>query len=346
MYSTAKDVHAAITSKLYQTNSNRKRTYRPEEIDEAFNDTMFKFIEERSVINPAAVGLDETVKRQDDLKDLKVSKHYIDVYMDVAGSTHSPLVYAVLPSNYYKFSALELGLNYDCNRVNHIIKNVDTHIYQMPFSVLTSPSEYTEDLIVMDGENIYNANALKVIVHNVAGQFIAVNSILASVAHLKGVSFYWEYYLDVFKPNSFIIVTDEAKTFELTRATGTVIIAQVNKQYVEFDYQTNMISPCELAQSKNLPLMRTNYYMNKNRQRRPLIELEAGKLRINYDVKYLPTGAHLTYIKKPILLNLKLNLMTDFKSHITEIVDLTVANLLKTIEGLQGAEAITIKNTQ
>ena len=35
MYSTPKDIHVAITSKLYQINSNRKRTLRPEEIDKS-----------------------------------------------------------------------------------------------------------------------------------------------------------------------------------------------------------------------------------------------------------------------------------------------------------------------
>ena len=67
MYSTAKDVHIAIQAGLNQIDSNRKRTFRPEELDAAFNQAMFKFIEERSVIKPTPDGLGETVKRVDDL---------------------------------------------------------------------------------------------------------------------------------------------------------------------------------------------------------------------------------------------------------------------------------------
>ncbi len=359
MYSTAKEVHIGIQSKLNQINSNRKRTFRPEEIDEAFNSTMLKYIAERSQIKKEPTGLLETVKRYDDLRDLNVVRKYVSVQM-----TSYPI--CVLPVDYYLFESLELNINYDCNRTAVATKEKTNYgISTIAFPTPANASEYSDlKLTHITGGNTVVYDIVDYSLENltnVDSKFMIINSILEAMEAnetLVAYNFYWERFNNVYVKDSFIVVYNFEKSLTLFNLEyGSVNNDDVSLTNMPTLYDfvdkdevplpiTNEV-PTELVASKEIDNIKRNYYMYKNRHTRPLLELERNTLRIDYNVKYLPLSGYLTYIKRPVMLNLKAGIMTDFQSHIEEIIDLTVTNLSLTLSGdLQATASISAKNNQ
>jgi len=352
MYSTAKEVHIGIMSKLYQLNSNRKRTIRPEELDNAFNGAMLRFIEERSIVNAADTGLDETVKRQDDLKDLKVSRKSVSIVVD-SDTFDTPFesdvkVMAILPNDYYKFEGLELVTSHNCNRKKDTVNliDVDKKPYIVEFTTPSDASKY-DTFTLATSTAFYNTVLAKMTgFKNVESKFAIINSVL----NTANFDVYWENFLGDNFNNNFIVYTDKPPVTLLLDGTST-IGTLINDSLKEFeisdsDVSKNELVPTELVASKELIDIRANVYAYRNRHRKPLIELENNVLRIDYNIKYIPIKAYISYIKKPIFINLKGGIMTDFKSHIDEIIDMAAAMLQQTFDGKEGLIRQTLQNAK
>ena len=342
MYSTVKELHVAIISRLYQINSERKATFKPEELDYYFNDTMLSFIEERSIILPSPNGLFETVKRYDDLRDLnETQKVNVNIINDN--------IYCILPSDYYKFQELQLHLNYDCFRKLDEVKTQDKQIsyYVLKFDDATIANEYDTFKIedIVNTTTLYKSSDYNMTdFTNVKSKFMIVNSILENFKRDNGFDIYWENYGDLHFSNSFIIIQDYNylnNHYSITVGSNVIFSTGANLNVKEFDYidpvtlkpDVNLISPTELVATKHFNVIKQNYYLYKNRHTKPLIQLTKNRIKVDYNPKYVPLFGMLDYIKRPILINYKSNIMTDFTSHISEIIDLTVTKLNLILNG-------------
>jgi len=360
MYNTVKEIHVAMVSRLMQINSERKHTFKHEELDYVFNDAMLAFIEERSVITPNPNGLFETVKRYDDLKDLNVVDKIVKIIFskDTYGNKK---VFCYLPIDYYKYQDLSLHLNYDCFRKDEKVENqeIPMSIYKLDFPTPQVASEYSTFKIedTFNSQILYESSTYKLDdLKNPLSKFMIVNSVLENVSRNFNLEIYWETFgTDIYEPNSFIIIQPyqyQPNHYTLTVGTTNKISTQIDRTYYEFDYispitlqpDVNLISNVELVQTNKLKDVKNNYYMYKNRHLKPLVVLEKWTVNIDYNPKYVPLYGRLSYIKRPVFINYKAEIMTDFKSHISEIIDLAVTRLNLILNG--GAEAsIAISKT-
>jgi len=361
MYSTAKEVHIGIQSRLNQINSNRKRTFRPEEIDEVFNSVMLKFIEERSIIDATPKGLLESVKRYDDLQDLNVIDKEVDIVVLENGigiPSRVSDIYCVLPADYYKFEELKLGIDWNCKRTD---KDVT---FKPQNSSTIATVEFTPDDIAQLNDVEVKIGTFSVFKSSIVGltnltninsKFMVINAILeeGNVTSTTRPNFdvYWERYADMYYKNNFIFVMQGTQSPGIITITyGAISKASVivSTLYKSFDDVTlNKEVPTDLVSSKYFKDIKSNYYMYKNRYKKPLIQMSKDTLKLDYNPQYLPILAYMTYIKKPVLLNLRADIMTDFTSHIEEIIDLTVTHLSLILSGdVQATATISTRNTQ
>ena len=352
MYSTAKEVHIAIQSGLNQIDSDRKRTFRPEEIDYAFNTAMFKYIEERSVIQPSPNGLFETVKRIDDLSDITVTDAVEPIYFDGVNK-----YFLIKPIDYYKFQDLAVEVNYDCNERDIIYLDRMVVLNILPFNEPQNASDYsTFELKLSNGQSIYKASDYNITnLHNVDSKFTIVNSVLENLPYHRttavspSYNIYWETYGFFKYDNCFIIETtfNTPAFFELVMGTVTEVSSVYEVTLKIPEIQTDYISrPTEILNTKYKNNVLSNYYYNKNRHLQPFIYFQNNTIFVEAVKNALYRGAFITYIKKPVLLNLKSNIMTDFKSHISEIIDMTITNLSLTLLGSAEANAAISNNNR
>lgn len=346
MYSTVKEIHVAIMSRLQQVNSNRKRVFRPEELDEAFNSTMLKFIEERSIIADTDDGLLENVKRYDELQELNIINKEVSMFIKKGSSNLTSKSFCILPVDYYKFESLKVSQNYECERTfKDLVLTVKPFIYNHTlFPTPSAASDYTTvTLSDSSGTIYYNAATRGINLYNIESKFIIINDILTHINSTTTTDIYWETYGDIYVPNSFITTNGEALTLIIGSITRTPIT--ITTSYEEMG-SSNMDVSTELIASKELNNAKDNYYMYKNRYKKPFVCITQNSINIDFNSEYISTVGYLTYIKRPILINSKYNTMTDFKSRIEQIVDLTVSILALTLGGSgQELVAVSTKNT-
>jgi len=353
MYSTAKDVHIAIQSGLNQINSNRKRTFRPEEIDAAFNQAMFKFIEERSVVASTFNGLNETVKRIDDLSDLTVIDKPCTIYTD----TSRNIQYLYSPVDYYKFQDLQVNIDYDCNdrTIQYLDKPIVLNI--IPFNPTDVGDFNNFELKLSTGTSLYKSSDFGLnTLNNINSKFMIVNSVLENVAIRRTTAvkprydIYWETFGGFKYDNCFIIITDfnSPNYFTLVYGSNTETsqVYEIVTKIPDIPSENYKLVPTEILNTKYKNDALNNYYYNKNRHIKPYIYFTYNDIIIQNVKGAVFNAGYLTYIKRPILLNLRADSMTDFKSHIQEIIDLTITNLSLNLLGSAEANAAISNNNR
>jgi hypothetical protein len=352
MYNTPKEIHVAVQSGLNQIDSNRKRTFRPEEIDYAFNNAMLKYIEERSVIQPTPNGLFENVKRIDDLRDLEVVDKEGLIHKITGKDKH---IY-FLPVDYFKFQDLKVGINYICNRKEPVVYTDSQVVLNiLPFDDISNQSDFANfEILITGGVSLYKSVDHKLdSLYNVESKFMIVNSVLEtipfhrSIAAIPAYDIYWETYGGMKYDNCFIIITDfnTPQFFELKYGNKD-IKSSVFKFPLEVSTETEgfTFKPTEILNTTYKNDILDNHYYNKNRHLKPFIWFENNIINIQPINNAIYNNGYLTYIKRPVMLNYKSNIMTDFKSHISEIIDMTITNLSLTLLGSAEANAAISNN--
>jgi hypothetical protein len=340
MYSTVTEIHNAIDIGTQLVNSNRKRTFQPPELDVLFNRNLLRFIDTRSTskTNLKQEGFDDSTKRIIDLEELKRNTGYL-----------TPMIYdentcyIVLPNNFKLPYGGVSKVYYDCVEKDIATKSVSVSIANLVFNndntgvsnifyknfKLTATDNNNNQVVLFDINNYINLEPL----YSPDTKFMIINMIMNIVN--PNLTFYWEKYNDTFLPNTFIVVdfTNTYKSVQIDYDTNINITAQfVLNTNLAYDVKHNIVSSTELVSSDKYNNLIDNVYYNKNRQGKPLIKIENGRLYIRHD-NFYPALFKLEYIATPIFINSFTGQMTNLRNNIQEVIDMTIEDIFAILNG-------------
>jgi len=333
MYNTVKELHIALDLQLQYLNSDKVSNIEPEEKDWIINESIYEFVE-TSITDKVKEGFEETLLRYEDIKELKASKA-LTVY-----SENEDLQYVVLPQNYLVKPKGIVKLSIKCPNNPTELSDKEVGIYVIPFtSIIYSGKYYTAFDIKF--HNTGNSNELTIEHYNQEGyndpssKFIIIADMINQINKLNGFELYWERYGDRYEANSFIIVdlhnddtynivTLDYNGFNYVRSkiiTTLPIMSLVNES-------SQVLSgiPCRTMSSKYIHEILRDEFATTN-PASPLIEVIGNKAFIHTDSRFIIDELTLDYIKKPVLVNYKANVMTDVKRHSVEIISIAVRKI-------------------
>ncbi|KAF5080375.1 hypothetical protein DSECCO2_120170 [anaerobic digester metagenome] len=340
MYSTVKEMHIALDLGLQHIDSNRKQSVDAFYKDMALNYAVLQFVELRTSekSNRKREGAEETIKRYDDIRELK--RHYFSNII-IDNDEH----YVILPSNYYKFGSAQVDIKY--SKFNLPITNANSQIKYKVIPFLddnNSSATYANFKISKASNVIFDIKSYVnfPILYNRDSKFMIINLVIDTLLN-KGIEVYWENYNNNYYPESFIIIDNSNDKYTLNY--GNVAAVSTTHNY-SYDSYTNVLanrqSPVELISSADLYEMPNNHYQDINRHRKPYGYIEGTRLYIKGGAEFVPLGATISYYKKPRLINHITNQMCDITVN-REIVDMAIQRLKAIIKD-EGYQALAVEN--
>lgn len=340
MYNTVKEMHIALDLGLQHIDSNRKQSIDGFYKDMALNYAVLQFVELRTSdkSNRKREGAEETIKRYDDIRELK--KHYFsNIILD--NDEH----FVILPSNYYKFGSAQVDIKY--SKFNLPITNINSQIKYKTIPFLDDNSTgatYTNFKLTRASNVIFDINSYVnfPILYNRDSKFMIINMIIDTLLN-KGIEVYWENYNNNYYPESFIVVDNSTDNYTLKY--GNVISVSTINNY-NYDSYGNVLankqSPVELVSSADIYEIPNNYYQNTNRHIKPYGYIEGTRLYVKGGIDFVPLGVTISYYKKPRLINHITNQMCDITVN-REIVDMAIQRLKAIIKD-EGYQALAVEN--
>lgn len=338
MYNTPKECHIAIDQRLQQLNSNRKLVLSPEEKDMRLNEAVIQFV--RNVCNKKSnsklEGYEDTQKRYDDIQELMRTKT-LPVYINDSDTVISPT-----PWDYFELVNDRSILKYDCNGVSYgtaVADNTTAVVLRFPTDTVSTSTYYaafTISLTILGVPTIIYSSVAQGLPAFKSGdsKFTIINNVLEILNTAGTFEVYWEYYLDHYEKNSFIIIPSIAVTGGSLTYTnipgGTVTVATTTylyNTYPTITWGTTIKKSNELVSHEDVYDMLNNYYYAKNRHLKPLSNIQRGFIKVFHDSTFIIKEVEIDYIKIPRLINYRLNLMCEL-SNMEEIIAIAVETIL------------------
>ncbi len=332
MYNTVKELHIALDQRLQQLNSNRKLVLYPEQKDARLNEAVLQFINNvvSAKTNIKKEGFEDTQKRYDDIEEL-IRTATLPIYVNESDNIIAPT-----PWDYLHLINDRTILSYNCKGTNYTsMVSTITNVAIIPFvdDVATSAPYYNSFKINIDGATIFTS---PISTKSVEAKFMIINCALETL-NIQGLyEIYWEYYLDHYEKNSFIIITPTLAstatiTYGTTTTNGTTKFYS-NSTYNPSQIFTNTIKKSnELCSHEDVYDMLGNFYYSKNRHLKPISEIQRGYIKVFHDNTFIIKEVQIDYIKRPRLINLTLNQSCELNSG-EEIVAIAVQNILVDIK--------------
>ena len=337
MYNTVREMHIALDMGLQQIDSNRKQSISPEHKDMALNYAVLQFIETRTnpKTNIKREGFEDTQKRYDDIRELKVSEQLPTYNLDNK-------VFSILPIRYYKRVSIGAKVVYSKDQLPIPSSKQDFTYYVVPFPDDNSSGLKYNNFRIFDGnENIvfhigeypnvskfYSSDSKFTIVNLVLDYFDTTNS-----------EVYWEKWNNIHKPNSFIFVTiNSSSSFNLAydNMRYPYSITSNTISYSKYLFANGVSRPVSLYSSENEFDVLGNSYYHRNKHLNPSAYIEGNRLYIYNGSNFVVPAIDLVYLKKPKLINSRTNQSCEITVN-REIVDLALQKLMVYIkdEGYQ-----------
>jgi hypothetical protein len=343
MYNSVKDIHIDIEILYQKINSNRKRFFQPEEIDRVFNLTMLEFIKTRSnpITNIKRQGREQSVKRTEDLRELKKRKLIPTYYLS------ADLMYFTLPADYGSFTDCKPAIFYNCDNDDLSTKTTSFSkcIIEFPDDTIASSDFYKNFKIdVTDGITTTTLIDINDYVDfgtiNSKSEKFELTQLFLSLAILKynsELEIYWQYYDNEYHPNSFIIIDKggvyTSATLSFDGVSNTANFNTIVKTIYDLTGKSLIDTNSELRPSEYIEDTKTNSIANRNRQNKILIEEEENRILLHHTNKFVIDSVQLRYDKKPILMNIRANIMPTLLNVADELVKLTVKKMVAIANG-------------
>lgn len=316
MYPTVEELHIALDQSIQYINSNREQGLEIEEKDMLLNAAVMEFISTRSnpKTNYRREGYEESVKRTDDLRELKVTT-------PVALRTYnydSSTVFTILPHDYLHHISSSSEVYYNCKTLSYTNNNFTDKYVVLDFpkdsAVGTKYASFKIEVTYATPTTatIYTLHSALTSFTNGDSKFEIINHVLEEVNKSSDYRIYWENYDNIYIKNSFIIISIGAKVLLSGKLSYTGYTAHtataISSRVLTYNTTSGSTSykPNDIVSSLVNDTMFENYYFNKNRHLRPIAWIEDSRLYIHTDSNYKIVNQMLTYIKKPRLINYKL----------------------------------------
>lgn len=335
MFDTVKELHIAVENGLQHITANRKQSIQPEFIDLALNMSILKYID-TSIIpekNITGKGFEYDQVAYDELSPIRIQAS-LPVYYNASEG-----YYSILPSDYKNHGSSIVQIQFNRFTLERNTSNQSRIVYVVPFNDQVWNSAVSQyythfNLKVGDINIIYNANG----VGHPDAKFIIVNETLQQAKALyKEIEVYWQRYGNLFKPNSFIVVTKEEKEVSLNigdaRSSNIVPIVVT---YDEISNIPNREVPAKIVKTTAKSETQGNYFYKTNAHRQLVMTIINNKLLIHSNDTFIPVRVDMEYIMIPTLINYKTGITSELRVN-DKIINLAVQYLKALIkdEGYQ-----------
>lgn len=333
MYLTAQELHIAIDVGLQNIDSNRRLDIRPEEKDLVLNTCLLQFIETRSSskTNIKREGFEDSVKRYDDIKELKRMVTNLPVY-----KYDDETVYCILPEDYLKHVRSRSSVIYSCLGIDYTsYTNEELYVVQVPFlDDVVVGYKYVNFVLKVGGVTVVSGSTNFNNLINTKSKFMLINYVLDTCNNgSNNFTVYWERYFETYvKDNFLIVVNGITTTAQLTYTGYDSGVINPTGQTVQRAVisTTGVTKKNELVSSEIIDDAKDNYYYTKNRHNKPFTTLYRNTLQIHHNDLFKIKTIDLEYIRRPKLININLNTGCEISKG-EEIVALAVQKLMATV---------------
>jgi len=328
-----REMHIGIDIGLQKMNSEKLEDFGPEEKDWVLNEIQLRHIKNRSSrkSNPKKDGLQDTVKRYEDIEDL-IETASLPVY-----KKDSETMFALLPQDHFILLDNTSEVIYDCNGITKTEGTTTKKISVVPFKEDLTKLYEEYNLAYDDGtglvtifdmqdyaftENATVGGGLK----DNEERFYIVAHVKEIVNRIDGLEVRWENYNGKYYPNSFIFVTDTQGALNITATLQVGNVEVYNFSDLTFTtYSTNTPVlkkyPHRLVKTDDLRHL-MNHSFGTTKYSSPLTTRSKKILNLFHNERFIFNRLHVEYIRKPRLISLSLNQSCSLNEALhEEIVD-------------------------
>lgn len=345
------EMHIGIDLLLQEVNSNIISGIKPEEKDKFLNEEVIRYVNQitRKGGNPKKLGLQDDVKRYEDMKALLETKNLSVYYRDDRS------VFTYLPSNCLRLlNDRSLTKNLCGFSYNPTTTNTFINYSILPLPSVSSINNYSTYTVEINSVVVFNINNYPQFAGGISTnqeRFQLIDFILEAI-RLAGYEAKYENFLDVFSLGNIIVSLNS--NFTLTWYYDTVvgivvttneeILTILQKPVVKISDTISMIERANgLTKTEEIyTLLQTSF--GTTRHDFPLSTLERGRLNIYHDKKFIVSSVNVDYIRFPRKISLPLNQSCDLDESVhQEIVD-NVAKRLAATTSSQNYNLLTQEN--
>jgi hypothetical protein len=333
MYNTVQELHNAIDLGLQHISSNRKQSISKFHKDMALNYAVLQYVDTRTSprSNTKGKGFEENQKRYDDLRELKrvvTLPTYIPT--DFSGENR---VYSILPSDYLRATITTSKVSY--NKFGLVVSHAPsaTSIAYLNFpDDMSSGAKYQnfriDQTIGNNTTTIFGISPMHRFpdVFSVDAKFMIINLVLNHFSRNDEIKVYWERYDSIYRPDTFIIVSNIGGIFSLLYAgsqtnsvsdviTRSMVTNTINKRAAN-----------DLVSSQYRSSMLDNHHYRRNRHSNPITTIENKRLYVDCDDTFVVPSVNLEYLKRPTVIDHVTNSMCELSMN-REVIDLAVQRL-------------------
>lgn len=332
---TVKEMHIGIDIGLQNIRSNLFDTLLPEEKDWILNEVTLDFISLRydKNSNPAGLRFEDNKKRLNDIQKLITPLSGVSFYR-----LNDECSFALLPANYYEDINIEVGTLNLCKNNNDATEKVYKYYTIIPFANSRNTLYLNFKIIANNLINpLYDINNFSDYKSSLKGEeerFYIIRNILDYVnsnTTLTKVQVYWEYFNEVYYPNSFIFVSTENNVKIDVYYNDDKLT--YNTSFFEFICTTsndryNKV-PVRLVDEEHRPNI-LNYSFSKSTPTSPVISIKRNIIYV-YHKGFSVDKLYMEYIRLPR----SINYITEQTCEINENRHKDIVNLaVKRIAGL------------
>jgi hypothetical protein len=340
MYRTAQEAHIALDLGLQHIDSNRKQSISPDHKDMALNAAVLQFIENRTSFksNRKGEGFEDSVKRYDDVRELKTS-YKSNVWIE----DDKPFI--LLPVNYYKF--VSAGGSVKFSKFNLPTANMDV---TKNIQIITFPDDYNQGVtyenfkLVQGSVSLFDIKDYTTMpkLYTYSSKFILINLIMDVVNRKPNVEIYWEKWNNEYHPNSFIVSTNSNNLITLSYGSVSVNSKLETRKFTTYSNVYASLKPIDLISSSDKYTVQSNYHLYTNRHLNPLGYMEDGRFYVLEGNNFVIGDVTIDYIRKPRLINHRTGQSCEL-TVTREIVDIAIQRLKAFIKD-EGYQAFVMEN--
>lgn len=321
---TVQEMHIELDMELQKINSFATTTLIPQEKDWLLNNEVLKYIKSKYRPKPqtGSMGIEVLTK---DLTDLK---SWIKTKKNIEGNIVDGQCSFPLPDDFlFPVSSLSHVVK-DCDKDIDIVEK-EKHLYFLDLTTTEAIEAFEVNYVNVITRNLFSLSNLPdgyLTSYNREKQtFLLINALKQQLKeHLNryglSTSLYWEKYDNIFKPNTFIIVSDTPiTTLTYTLNNTTKNLSHSVLKYDTIDKDTKLRSKNRIVEHEFLYDMVTSY-LSKSTDRSPISTYDNQNLNVILPSSVIINKVDLIYICKPtlidVLLNRNLNADTYIKKEI------------------------------
>ncbi len=328
---TVKELHIAVRQSLQKVASNQNRNFLDDEIDWALNVNQERYVKSRIKRTEQGTGFELDQKLLDDISELVNVSISLPV---IKSSTSSG--YGVLPTDYFDLVDDKSKIYTDCNsNFNQLTETKTEYISVVRFPNSTKTSNFYDTFkLTVNSQVIFNNSDYTKIYYSPFEKFLLVNLLLEDVNVYQfnntiPVTVYWESYKNLYRPDSFIIVSPISISGELiVDSSNAVTFTSTPSTYEVFKSLSERTIPNRLTNNKFLSLVLNDPFAKSNIDS-VVSRTFKDNLEVFFDSTFIISEILIDYVRKPRQISLSLNRMCELReSTHQEIVENTVQYLM------------------